>query len=340
MSAPIDYLRVSDVTVPQLRSLLEASHSFEADRLTAAHRLSRQSVALVFEKPSTRTRVSFELAVAALGGQPIALDAPRMQFGRGETVEDTARTLGTYVDLIVWRTSDHAALEDAARAATIPVVNALSDVEHPCQAIADVLALQSVLGSLEGKKVAYIGAPNNVALSFSVACLMLGTDVACVSPVELAPPPAFLEECVRASRLGGASFLTTADTAEGLSGACAIYTDVWIGMHEESTPEWERRIELLMPYQVNEKHLAYATRDPFLLHCLPMRRGYEITESCAASPHFLGWLQARYRLPTAMAILDLVARPASRDASGSSVPLVVYERVEVVSSAAVVEREP
>jgi ornithine carbamoyltransferase len=255
--------------------------------------LPGRTLACFFEKPSTRTRVSFAAAAQRLGLLPLLLRPDELQLGRGEPIADTARVLSSYTEAIVIRTFAQATIEQVAAAADVPVVNALSDEHHPCQALADVLTLQERFGGVEGLRLAYVGDGNNVANSLVEIGGLLGIDVVVAAPPGYGPtvPGAHVVE----------------DPREAVEGAHAVYTDVWVSMGEES--EREARLRELAPYQVNLALLAVARPEAVFLHCLPAHRGEEVADDVIDGPQSAVWQQAANRLPTEQALLyALIAR--------------------------------
>jgi ornithine carbamoyltransferase len=228
-----------------------------------------KTLAMVFQKPSNRTRVSFEVGMYHLGGHALPLSPQELQIGKRETPSDTGRVLARYIDAIMVRTFDHEELEELAAAADVPVINGLSDSHHPCQALADLLTVREELGELEGAKIAYVGDGNNVAHSLALGCALTGTRLTIAHPEGHGPDPRVVKQ---AARLGDAPTLTE-DPQEGVAGARVVYTDVWASMGQEA--EAEERKKQFMPYQVNEKLMSQAAPDAVFLHCLPAHRGEE-----------------------------------------------------------------
>ncbi len=253
--------------------------------------LAGRSVALVFEQPSTRTRVSLEVAVAELGGAPLVLHGDELQLTRGESVADTARVLSRYVHAIAVRARSHEAVAELASAASVPVVNALTPLHHPCQALADLLTLRERFGELEGLKLAYVGDGNNVARSLALLGRTAGVEVRVAAPEGYRLEP-------------GLAALETADPAEAVAGADAIYTDVWVSMGDEAGAE--RRRADLAPYQVNAELVARASERAVVLHCLPAHPGEEIAEDVLYGERSAVWDQAENRLHTQKALLRLL----------------------------------
>jgi ornithine carbamoyltransferase len=302
-----DLLRTSDLAAADLAQLLDAAQAFRADPHRGHTTLRGESVVLYFNKPSTRTRISFETAVARLGGTPISVGASDLQIGRGETLEDTARTLSRYARALVVRTYADEDVRHLARAASIPVVNALTDGHHPCQSVADLLTLRDRLGRLRGLKVAYVGAGNNVAHSLIEASALAGIHVAVAAPRRAAPDPEVVEWARHAAQANGGSVTLTEDPEEAVEGAHAVYTDTWSSMGD---PEGERaaRVEALRPYRVDAALLARARPDAIFLHCLPAHRGEEVAAEVIDGPRSVVFDQAENRLHTAVAILHALVR--------------------------------
>jgi ornithine carbamoyltransferase len=296
-----DFLSIDDLSSQELADLLDLSAAVKADPAAHARALAGRSVAMIFEKPSTRTRVSFEVAIASAGGHPLALSANDLQLGRGETVEDTGRVLSRYVDAIVLRTFEQERLETLARAATIPVVNALSDFEHPCQALADLLTVREARGSLAGLTLTYLGDGNNVTHSLLLAGAKAGMRVRAATPPGFEPIPQIVQRATDiAAQTGGAVEITN-DWQAACTGADVLYTDVWASMGQEA--EAEERALLFPAYALDEEKVALASPDVVVLHCLPAHRGQEITDGVIDGPRSRVWDQAENRLHTQKALL-------------------------------------
>ncbi len=294
-------------TIDDLRaSELSAVLSRAAD-IKAAHRegvssdvLERQTLGMLFQKPSTRTRVSFETGMTQLGGHAIFLGADDIQLGRGEPISDTARALSGYVDFIMARLFDHSELEELATYATVPVINGLTDDAHPCQSLADLLTIRERHGDLGEVTAAWIGDGNNVAHSFILGCAMTGIDLRVAAPEGYGPDPAVVD---RAGELGTAPTVTR-DPQAAADGADVVYTDVWVSMGEED--EREERLAAFEPFQVNESLLA-ATDTADVMHCLPANRGEEITDAVIESAQSVVWQQAENRLHAQKGLLAWLA---------------------------------
>jgi ornithine carbamoyltransferase len=283
------FLTGAEITADELHGLVGRALELKADRL-ASRALEGRSVALVFERPSTRTRISFEVGVAELGGHPLVLRGGELQVARGESTRDLALVLSRMVHAVGVRTGPHEFVEDLAEHSSVPVVNMLTRDHHPCQALADLLTLRERFGRLEGLKLAYVGDGNNVARSLLVLGGLAGVEVAVASPPELSLPdvaPLAAEEAVR--------------------DAHAVYTDVWISMGDDETAADEKRA-LLRPYRLDESLFAGAREDAVVLHCLPAHPGEEITEGLLYGERSAVWDQAENRLHAQKALLELLLR--------------------------------
>ncbi len=277
----------------ELASLLDRGLELKVGRAegVGAEALAGESVALIFEKPSTRTRVSFEVGVSELGGAPLVLRGEELQLARGESVKDTARVLSRYVAAIVIRADSHAVAAELAEGADVPVVNGLTPEHHPCQALADLLTMRERFGGLEGLKLAYVGDGNNVARSLAIAGRLSGVEIRVASPRGYA-----LEQ--------GLAALDTEDARQAAEGADVLYTDVWVSMGDEA--EAARRRTDLAPYQVNADLLALAAERAIVMHCLPAHPGEEITEDVLYGERSAVWDQAENRLHAQKALLELL----------------------------------
>jgi ornithine carbamoyltransferase len=258
-------------------------------------------VALIFEKPSTRTRVSFEVAVASLGGHPVPLSSSDLQLGRGETIEDTGRVLSRYVDCVVLRTFEQERLEVLAGAATVPVVNALSDYEHPCQVLADLLTVRDQKGDLAGRTLAYLGDGNNVAHSLLLGGAKTGMHLRVATPPGFEPIPQVVNRAEEIARDTGGSVSVTNDAQAAADGADVLYTDVWASMGQEA--EHDERVLVFTAYRLDGRMVDRAADDAIVMHCLPAHRGEEITDDVIDGPRSVVWDQAENRLHTQKALL-------------------------------------
>ncbi|MBA2874913.1 ornithine carbamoyltransferase [Thermaerobacillus caldiproteolyticus] len=263
--------------------------------------LAGKTLAMIFEKPSTRTRVSFEVGMTQLGGHSLYLNSNDLQIGRGETIADTARVLSQYVDAIMIRTFAHSKIEELAHYATIPVINGLTDDDHPCQALADLLTIYELKKKLKGIKLVYVGDGNNVAHSLMIAAAKVGMDCTIACPIGYEPKENYVKEAVKAAEQTGAAITVTHDPSEAVVGADVIYTDVWTSMGQEQ--ESEERLSVFQPFQVNEQLVQKAKDDYIFLHCLPAHRGEEVTADVIDSAHSFVFQQAGNRLHVQKAIL-------------------------------------
>jgi ornithine carbamoyltransferase len=266
--------------------------------------LRGKTVALIFEKPSTRTRVSFETGIHELGGNPLFLSAQELQLSRGETIADTARTLSRYVHAIVARVTSHDNLLELARHSTVPVINALSPLEHPCQALADLMTIQEKKGRLRGLKLAWVGDGNNVCNSLLLACSLVGIDISIACPPGYEPNAEVLELGRKKAAESGSKLEVISDPKEAVVGADVVYTDVWVSMGQEG--ERMRRLQDFRGYQVNVELLRRAKEDVIFMHCLPAHRGEEVTDEVIDGPHSVVFDQAENRLHVQKAILTMV----------------------------------
>jgi ornithine carbamoyltransferase len=262
--------------------------------------LRGRTLAMVFQKPSNRTRVSFEVGMYQLGGHALSLSPEEIQIGKRETPSDTGRVLARYIDAIMVRTFDHGDLEELAGAADVPVVNGLSDTHHPCQALADLMTVREEFGTVEGTKVAYVGDGNNVAHSLAIACALTGAELSIAHPEGHGPDRQIIE-------LAGKSGITpklTEHPPEAVRGARVVYTDVWASMGQET--EAEERKEKFAPYQVDEELMDLAAEDAIFMHCLPAHRGEEVTAGVIDGPSSRVFDQAENRLHAQKALLYLL----------------------------------
>jgi len=295
------YLSVDDLTTSELPEVLDLAAVLKGDRSAHANALSGRSVALIFEKPSTRTRVSFEVGVEQLGAHAVVLPSSELQLGRGETIEDTGRVLSRYVDAIVLRTFEQERLEILSTTATVPIVNALSDFEHPCQALADLLTIREHLGELRGRVLAFLGDGNNVAHSLLLAGTKAGMTVRVATPPGFEPIPQVVHRAEEiAAETGGAVELTH-DPEDAAAEAHALYTDVWTSMGQDL--EADERALVFPSYQLSQKLVDLADPGVVVLHCLPAHRGQEITDEVIDGPRSVVWDQAENRLHTQKALL-------------------------------------
>jgi ornithine carbamoyltransferase len=296
-----NFLSVDDLSVEELAALLDLAGRVKEEPGKHEAALQGLTVAMIFEKPSTRTRVSFEVGIAQLGAHPLALSSAELQLGRGETIEDTGRVLSRYVDAIVLRTFGQDRLEGLARTATVPIVNALSDFEHPCQCLADLLTVKEQKGSLAGLTMAYVGDGNNVAHSLLLGGAKCGMTVRVATPPGYEPIPQVVQRAqeIGAETGGGAEVLH--DPVAATTGADVLYTDVWASMGQEQ--EASERILVFQAYRLDQAAVDRADPDAIVLHCLPAHRGQEITDEVIDGPHSVVWDQAENRLHSQKALL-------------------------------------
>jgi ornithine carbamoyltransferase len=295
------FLTGEELTEAELSGLIERALELKRDRL-ASRALQGKSVALIFERPSTRTRISFEVGVAELSGTPVVLREGEMQISRGESARDTALVLSRYVHAIGIRTGPHEIVQELARHAGVPVINMLTERHHPCQALADLVTLRERFGTLSGLKLAYVGDGNNMASSLMLLGARAGMEVAVAAPDQLAPERSIAE----LARSNGGAVELTSDPAEAAAGAHAVYTDVWVSMGDEE--EAAQRRELLAPYRVDAALVERARPDAVVLHCLPAHPGEEITEEVLYGDRSAVWDQAENRLHAQKALLELLVQ--------------------------------
>jgi ornithine carbamoyltransferase len=297
-----DFTRVADWTRDELLTVLDLADDLKERqrRREEHHLLPGRTLAMIFQKPSTRTRVSFEVGMAQLGGHALYLAASDLQLGRGETLRDTATVLSRYVDGVMIRTFAQDDVEELARHASVPVINGLSDSAHPCQALADVMTIRERLGRLEGVRVAYLGDGNNVCASLMVACAKLGADFVAATPPGYEPD----ERVVEIARQAGGEVELTRDPRAAARDADVLYTDVWTSMGQED--DRERRLRDLAGFGIDADLVQLGADDAIVLHCLPAHYGEEITEDVLYGPRSAVWDQAENRLHAQKALLSLV----------------------------------
>jgi ornithine carbamoyltransferase len=295
------FLDLADVDTRVLRGIVDESRRIKAERRApaAAKPLAGRTLAMIFDRPSTRTRVSFDVAMRELGGETIVLTGQEMQRGRGETLSDTAKVLSRYVDAIMIRTLDHRLVTELAAAASVPVINGLTQYSHPCQIMADVMTFEEHRGRIEGKTVAWLGDSNNVLTSWVHAAGKLGFEVKVGCPSELRPKDALLAWAGD----NGARVTVTGDAEAAVRDADCVVTDTWVSMGDD---EAERRQNLLHPYQVNRRLMALARPDAIFMHCLPAHRGEEVTAEVIDGPQSVVFDEAENRLHVQKGILAWV----------------------------------
>jgi ornithine carbamoyltransferase len=302
------FTRVGGWTRDELGTLLDLADELMAER---AHRpelrvLPGRTIGLIFHKPSTRTRVAFEVGIAELGGMALFLPAAELQLARGESYRDTALVLSRFLSALMIRTFEQAEVEEFAEHASIPVINGLTDESHPLQALADAMTLRERFGTLDGIRLAYVGDGNNVCHSLMRIAGRFGMTFVAATPAGYEPDPAFVAAAAEDARANGGSIELTTDAREAATGAHALYTDVWASMGQEE--DRERRLGDLDPYRVDAGLLALADAEAVAMHCLPAHVGEEISADVLYGPRCLAWEQAENRLHTQKALMALVIR--------------------------------
>lgn len=298
-----DLLRIDEFNGEELMELLHlAAHIKQLQKLGQPFQpLQGKTLGMIFDKASTRTRVSFEVGMYQLGGIGLFLSGKELQLGRGEPISDTAKVLSRYVDAIMIRTFSHSYVEELAEHATIPIINGLTDLYHPCQALADMLTIWEHKGKLQGVKLAYVGDGNNVANSLVLAAVLLGMDVRVATPPGYEMDSAIVQKAMEYAQQNGGKMMATHDPDEAVAGADVMYTDVWTSMGFEA--ENEVRLKAFADYQVHEKRVALADPDYLFLHCLPAHRGEEVTAGVIDGPRSFIFDQAENRLHAQKAVL-------------------------------------
>ena len=299
------FLDINTTGSDDLRGIIDSAHAMKSARngrpkgaLDDEQPLKDHMVALIFEKPSTRTRVSFDVGVRQMGGQTMVLSGKEMQLGHGETIADTARVLSRYVDLIMIRTFEEQVLHELAEFSDVPVINGLTDRSHPCQIMADILTYEEHRGPIAGKKVVWSGDGNNVCASFLHAAGQFGFDLTFTGPEVLDPEQVFVNE----ARAKGVSIAIERDPVKAVEGADLVVTDTWVSMHDAQSAR-ERRHNQLRPYQVNEELMSHAKPDALFMHCLPAHRDEEATSAVMDGPHSVVFDEAENRLHAQKAVM-------------------------------------
>jgi ornithine carbamoyltransferase len=296
-----DFLTIRDLSSKEIGLLLKRAIEFKSGRDANKCPLIGKSVGLLFEKASTRTRVSFEVGIYQLGAQAMYMSTKEIQIGRGETIHDTAKVLSRYLDAIVIRTFSHNTLVEFASYSSIPVINGLSDLHHPCQALGDLMTILEKKGRLQGIKLAYIGDGNNVANSLIEAASKMGMNLTIACPKGYEPDPNVLE---KAGKSRDSKIIIIKDPKEAMYKADVVYTDVWISMGQEKEAAKKKR--KFKNYQLNAALLSYAKKDAIVLHCMPAHRGEEITDEVIDGPQSAVFDQAENRLHTQKALLEFL----------------------------------
>jgi ornithine carbamoyltransferase len=296
------FLRDDDLTPDEQADVLQLAAELKKDPFSRRPLEGPRGVAVIFDKNSTRTRFSFEVGIAQLGGHAVVVDGRSTQLGREETLQDTAKVLSRYVDAIVWRTFGQVRLTAMASTATVPIVNALSDQFHPCQVLADLQTLVERKGSLRGLRMTYFGdGANNMAHSLMLGGVTAGIHVTVAAPEGFAPLPSVLADAQRRAESTGASVTVTSDAVAAASGADVLVTDTWTSMGQED--DGLDRVRPFRPFQINAELLAKADSEAVVLHCLPAHRGHEITDEVLDGPHSAVWDEAENRLHAQKALL-------------------------------------
>ena len=299
-------LSIHDLSVDEVQEILTLAHELKAKQKAGIehHLLKGKTLGMIFEKSSTRTRVSFEVGMYQLGGQALFLSNRDLQLGRGEPIKDTARVLSRYLDGIMIRTYGHDRVEELAKYADIPVINALTDLLHPCQVLTDLLTIQEHKGkNLKGLKMAYVGDGNNMTNSYMYGCAKAGMTFVAATPADYQPDATVTKQAKEDAKLTGASIELVSDPVEAVKGADIVVTDTWASMGQED--EHDARKKIFAPYQVNKELMAHADKRAIVMHCLPAYRGEEITEEVLEANAHVIFDEAENRLHTQKAIMAL-----------------------------------
>jgi ornithine carbamoyltransferase len=300
----MNFLKITDFTKKQVQDVFSYARDLKEDPYLHGNALNNKTIVMFFTKPSTRTRLSFEIGIKQLGGNPIYVDANTTQTGRGETIGDTAKVIDRYAHSIVARLHAHADIEEFSYNFNGPVVNALTDLYHPCQALADLYTLREKFGKLKGKTLSYVGnADNNVTHSLLLGSAMMGVNMRVGAPKSLFPNPDVVKEAKALAQQSRAEIEIMESAKEAVEQADVVYTDVWVSMGEEEKEGVSERKKLLAPYQINHSLLELAGKDTFVMHCLPAHRGDEISSSVADSEKSIIFDQAENRLHVQKALL-------------------------------------
>lgn len=297
---------LQELSAEEIEAVLELSAKLKKERRQGIkhHLLKGKTLGMIFTKSSTRTRVSFEAGMYQLGGYPMFLSSDDIQLGRGETVEDTARVLSRYIDGVMIRTFKQSDVDELARYGTIPVINGLTDLLHPCQILADLFTVLERKGRLKGLKLAYLGDGNNIANSLLQGCAKVGMDITAACPKGFRCDAGIVEEAQEAAKASGARVVLTEDPEEAARGADVVYTDTWVSMGQEA--EKEQRLKIFGPYQVNAKLFSRSKEDAIFLHCLPAYRGCEVTAEIIDGPRSAVFDEAENRLHVQKAVMALL----------------------------------
>jgi len=299
-------ISIADLSPNDVQEVIDTALRLKGEHATGNDEplLSGKTLGMIFEKPSLRTRVSFEIAMLQLGGHALYLSPNEVQLGVRESIPDVARVLSRYVDGIMVRTFAHSNVEELARYSAVPVINGLSDFSHPCQALGDLLTIREKKGKLDGLNLAYVGDGNNVAHSLLLAASKVGMNISVATPKGFECQPSVVQKAKEAALSSGSRVLTTNSASEAVQGADIVYTDVWTSMGQES--EREKRLAVFVPYRVDVDLLGHASPDVLVMHCLPAHRGEEITDEVMDGDHSIVFDQAENRLHVQKAILALL----------------------------------
>lgn len=301
-----DLLSVQNLSDEEISDILAKAIQFKKQRSKGifSNELQGKTIALIFERPSTRTRVSFEIGIHELGGEPLFLSAQELQLSRGETIADTAKTLSRYVHGIVARVTSHEHLVELSKHSAIPVINALSPLEHPCQTLADLQTIREKKGRLKGLKLAWVGDGNNVCNSLLLGCTLVGMNISAACPNGYEPNAEIVKQAQKNAKRSGVKLEILDDPKKAVAGADVVYADVFVSMGQEA--ERERRMKDFKGYQVNADLLKHAKKDVIFMHCLPAHRGEEVSAEVIDGPHSVVFDQAENRLHAQKAILCMV----------------------------------
>jgi ornithine carbamoyltransferase len=295
-----DFLNISDLSKKEIEQIIDYAVKLKKDRFMDRS-LEGKSIGLVFMKPSTRTRISFEVGVYQMGGQPIYIQGSSTQMSRGEDIKDTARVLSRYLDGLVIRTYSHKEVEELAEYSDFPVINALTDYAHPCQVLADFQTIYEIFGTLEGLKLTYIGDGNNMANTLLIGCALMGIDVSIASPEGYEPNGKAVAEALKYAAETGAKVEITNDPKEAVKGAHILYTDVWVSMGQEGEKD---KVNLFKNFSINEELVKEAEKNAVVMHCLPAHKGEEITEDIFERFADVIFTQAENRLHAQKALMS------------------------------------
>ncbi len=299
-----DLISIKDLSPQTIRTLLENATQFKKNKKKGTAELKGKSIGLLFQKPSNRTRVSFEVALWQMGGHCIYLSPEEIDLGKRESTSDVAQTLSRYLDCIVARTNRHQDVVDLAKFSSIPVINGLSDLTHPCQGLADLLSIQENFKTFKGITVAYIGDGNNVCHSLMLGCAKVGLNIHIASPKNYEPLPEMVALAQKISKESGAKILLTSSPQEAVKGAHVIYADVWVSMGQEK--ESEERLKDFQGFQINKDLVKLADKNYLFMHCLPAHRDLEVTSDIIDGPRSIVFDQAENRLHVHKAVLEFL----------------------------------